>query len=175
MSSIFSIFDVYSLKELGAANSPYTLSPIPGPEIKDPAPWTTKTLGFRYVRDLGLQTTYLFAAADKPQVHRTWGLLGGASNYGPNFVFNEYRPTRSYFSAMMSHFTLVSLSILVSIPFMRTLMRKFVIQPGDGPSKEEAKSDSIEYKGIANQDVQTPNAPRAFAKVSFPGSGYDRE
>jgi hypothetical protein len=175
LNSIFSIFDVYSLKELRAANEPYALSPIPGPKTRDTVPWTTKVFGSRYIRDLGIQTTYIFAAADKPQVHRTWGLLGGPNNYGPNFDFNEYKKTQNYLSGMLNHFGLLFGSILVSIPFVRMLLRKFVVQPGDGPSKEEARMDLVEYKGIANPDFQAAKPPRAFARATFPGSGYDRE
>jgi hypothetical protein len=163
------------MKELSAASRPYALSPIPGPQVKDSAPWTTKLFGCRYVRDLGILTSYIFSVADKPQVHRSWGLLGGPNNYGPNFEFNEYKKTQNYLSGMMSHFGLVLGSIFVSIPFIRLLLRKFVVQPGDGPSKEESKIGIVEYKGIAKQDVPEPNAPRAFARAVFKGSGYDRE
>ena len=175
MSSILSIFDVYSIKELTASRQPYSLSPIPGPQVKGSVPWWTKLFGVRYVRDLGILTSYIFTVADIPQVQRTWGLLGGPNNYGPNFEFNEYKKTQNYLSGVLSHFGLVFGSILVSIPFIRMLLKKFVVQPGDGPTKEESKRDMVEYKGIAHQDVQDPKAPRAFARATFRGSGYDRK
>jgi hypothetical protein len=176
VSTILSIFDVYSLKELGDANKPYGLSPIPGPLHKDSVPRTTKLLGVRYIRDLGIQTTYIFAsAADRPLVHRSWGLLGGPSNYGPNFEFNEYKKTQNYLTGTLSHLGLVLGAIFVSIPFVRAFIKRFVIQPGDGPTKEEAKMDFVEYKGIAKQDVPDQKAPRAFARATFSGSGYDRK
>jgi len=65
--------DVYSLKELTVTSAPYALSPIPGPKTKSPTSWITKLLGVREVPDLGILTTHLGAAADRPLVHRTWG------------------------------------------------------------------------------------------------------
>lgn len=173
MSSLFSIFDVYSLKQLKAAGAPYALSPIPGPAVRDPVPWRTKLFGFRSVRDLGILTSYIFAKADIPQVQRSWGLLGGPANYGPNFSFSEYAKSQNYLTAIASHFALLFGSILVVIPFVRTLLKKTAVQPGDGPSKEESKNNRVEYKGIGNQDVKTKNPERAFVKATFAGSAYE--
>jgi hypothetical protein len=164
------------LKELGDANNPFAMSPLPGPVHKDSVPWTTKVFGCRYIRDLGLQTTYIFAsAADRPVVNRSWGLLGGSNNYGPNFEFNEYKKTQNYLSGTLGHLGLILGALFVSIPFVRKFIRGFIIQPGDGPTKEEAKMDFVEYKGIAKQDVADQKSPRAFARATFSGSAYERK
>ncbi|CAG8974122.1 hypothetical protein HYALB_00002758 [Hymenoscyphus albidus] len=172
LSSVFSIFDVYSFKELQDAGAPYALSPIPGPAVRDPVPLKTKLFGFRSVRDLGMLTTYFFARADIPQVHRSWGLLGGPSGYGPNFHFSEYAKSQNYLTAIASHFTLLFGSILVAIPFARTILKKTVVQPGDGPSKEESRNHVVEYKAIGNPDVKSENPARAWVKATYAGSGY---
>jgi hypothetical protein len=165
--------DVYSLKELAATSAPYALSPIPGPKTRSPTSWITKLLGVREVSDLGILTTYLGAAADRPLVHRTWGLLGGPSSYGPNFRFSEYMKVQNYLTAIFLHFSLAVASFFVAIPFLRKLAKRFVTQPGDGPTKEQSRNDRVEYRGIGNPDVQTPNPGRAFCKAYYEGSLYE--
>lgn len=62
---------------------------------------------------------------------------------------------------------------MLAIPFMRSLGRKMVYQPGDGPTKEQSKNDRVEYRGIGIPDVATPNPPRAYCKAAYEGSLYE--
>ncbi|TVY26953.1 putative trans-acting enoyl reductase, partial [Lachnellula hyalina] len=172
LSTVFGLLDAYSLKEIAATSAPYALSPIPGPKTKSPTSWVTKVLGIREVSDLGILTSYLGAAADRPLVHRTWGLLGGPSFYGPNFRFSEYMKAQNYLLAIFIHFGLAVASCFVVIPWVRTLAKKYVTQPGDGPTKEQSRDDRVEYRGIGNQDVQTPKPARAFCRAHYEGSLY---
>jgi hypothetical protein len=134
--------------------------------------WITKLLGVRVVPDLGILTTSIGASTDQPIVQRSWGLLGGNSFYGPNFRFAEYSKARNYFLAVVIHFGLVLGALLLAVPFLRKFARRFVYQPGDGPTKEESQKDRVEYRGIAKPDVQTENPPRAFCRAHFNGSLY---
>ncbi|KAH6664886.1 Saccharopine dehydrogenase-domain-containing protein [Halenospora varia] len=171
MSTLLSLLDVIPLKELAAANAPYALSPIPGPKVESKVPRYTKVLGVRSVRDLGILTSYFFEAADRPLVQRTWGILGGPNNYGPNFQFNEYMKSRNYLTALATHFGLVFISLLVVVPFIRTLLKKQVVQPGDGPTKEQAKNDLVQFKGIGHPDVSTPKPGRAYCRALYHSGG----
>lgn len=164
--------DVYSFKQLGAANAPYALSPVPGPKIVSPKSWVSKLFGVRVVPDLGILTTSIGASADQSIIQRSWGLLGGNSFYGPNFQFSEYSKARNYFMAVVVHIGLVVGTLFLAVPFIRKVVRRFVYQPGDGPTKEESQKDRIEYRGIAKPDVQTANPPRAFCRAYFNGSLY---
>ncbi|KAI9047881.1 hypothetical protein LZ554_007683 [Drepanopeziza brunnea f. sp. 'monogermtubi'] len=171
LNSVFSILDTYSLKEVAAAHAPGGISPIPVP--KGPGkPLLTKLLGFRSVSDLGILTDHFGAVADTPIVYRSWALLGGAANYGPNFQFSEQMKARNYLTAIAVHFSLVIGTLLLAIPFIRTLARKFVYQPGEGPSKEEYKNDRVEYRGIAIPDTETPTPIRAYCRAKYEGSLY---
>ncbi|TVY82175.1 putative trans-acting enoyl reductase [Lachnellula suecica] len=171
LSTILSILDVYTFKELREAGTPFALSPIPGPATRDPESWTTKLLGIRAVSGLGIMTTSLQAVADRPIVQRSWGLLGGPSFYGPNFRFSAYMRAQNHLIAVVIHFGLAIASLLIAIPPVRTLLKRFVTQPGDGPTKEQARNDRVEYKGIGNPDVRSP-AGRAFCRAHYEGSLY---
>jgi hypothetical protein len=172
LNTVFTLLDVYSIKQLGAASAPYALSPIPGPKIKNTKSWITKLFGVRVVPDLGILTTSIGASADQPIVQRSWGLLGGNSFYGPNFRFGEYSKARNYLVAVMIHFGLAIGALCLAVPIFRKLARRFVYQPGDGPTKEESQKDRVEYRGIAKPDVETANPPRAFCRAYFSGSLY---
>jgi hypothetical protein len=160
--------DVYSLKQIKAASSPYALSPIPGPKTRNTTSWVTKIFGIRAVRDLGILTTFVGGTLDSAIVQRSWGLLG----YGPKFSFAEYSRTRNYLKGAIFHFALMIGGLLLTIPLIRRVGKKYVCQPGDGPTKEESENDRFEYRGIGTPDIDTPEPPRAFCRVSFEGSLY---
>jgi hypothetical protein len=172
INTALSIFDIFSVKEFKAANAPYALSPIPGPKTRDPTSWITKIFGFRSVPDLGILTTSIGAIVDVPIVHRSWGLLGGANFYGPNFHFSEYMKARNYLGAIAFHFAVSLLSVLLAIPLVRKLARRFVYQPGEGATKEQTKKDRVEYRGVGKPDVKTPNPPRAYCRAHYEGGLY---
>jgi hypothetical protein len=164
--------DAFSVKELVAANEPYAISPIKGPKTPNPNSFVTRLFGVRAVRDLGILTTSLTAMMDTPIVHRSWGLLGGEDFYGPNFYFSELLKARNHLTAVMLHFALLLGSALLGIRPLRQVARKYVYQPGEGPTKEEVRNDRLEYRAIGMPDVQTAKPPRAFCKGSFEGSLY---
>ena len=167
--------DVYPLKEIGASSAPYALSPIPGPKTRNTKPLITKLFGIRVVPDLGILTTWLGGMADRAIVQRSWGQLGGDRFYGPNFHFSEYKKARNYLQAVVIHFGIMMGGLFLTIPLFRKLARKYVYQPGDGPTKEEYKNDRVEYRGIATPDVTAPNPPRAFCRAYYEGSCYQCE
>jgi hypothetical protein len=71
-----------------------------------------------------------------PIVQRTWGLLGGNDFYGANFYFSEFMKARNYLTGILFHFTLILGSVLLAIRPVRSLMKSYVYQPGDGPTEE---------------------------------------
>lgn len=165
--------DLFSLSQIKAAHSPYSISPIPAPKPNTPSPisWTTKVFGIRTVPDLGILTTSIGGVVDAPVVERSWGLLGGATFYGPNFRFVEYMKARNYLGALAIHFGILFGSLLLAIPLVRKIARRYVYQPGEGPTKEEYSRDRIEYRGIATPDVAKPTA-RAYCRAYYEGSMY---
>jgi len=159
----------FSLKEIKESLTPYAISPVPGPKLPDTTPWTTKLLGIRSVKDLGILTTLLSATSDAAIVYRSWGLL----SYGPRFQYHEYLKTRNYLTGILVHYAVMVGGLVLAIPFLRNTAKKFVYQPGDGPTKEESKNDGFEFRAIGTPDVPGEAAPaRAFCKFSYKGSVY---
>ena len=158
----------FSFKEIRDSLTPYALSPVPGPKIPDTISWTTKLLGIRSVKDLGILTTVLSATSDAAIVHRSWGLLG----YGPRFEYHEYMKARNYLTGILLHFAVILGSIVLAIPFLRNTVKRFIYQPGDGPTKEESKNNGFEFRGIGTPDVPGKAPARAFCKFSCAGSVY---
>lgn len=157
------------------AHLPYGISPIPAP--KAPAINTpfTSLFGIKVVPDLGILTTSFGAGANVPIVQRSWGLLGGADNYGPNFRYGEYLKARNYFTAIAIHFAVVLSGIMLAFPPARWIARKIIYQPGQGPEKEAAERDHFEYRGIGTPDTDAAKRARAFVKMRSDGSIYRSE
>lgn len=120
-------------------------------------------------------TTSIAASADTPIVQRSWGLLGGNQFYGPNFYFNGFMKTGNYLSGVLLHFGLMLGAIMLAISPVRQLVKKYVYQPGDGPTKEEVRKDRVEYRAIGHPDVQNSKSSQAFCKATFEGSLYTRK
>jgi short subunit dehydrogenase-like uncharacterized protein len=56
---------------------------------------------------------------------------------------------------------------------VRSLLKRFVFQPGEGPSKESSRRDRIEYRAIATVDSADPNDPkRITGRMAWDGSLY---
>lgn len=171
LATVFGILDVYSLKEILAAAEPYALSPVPGPKIRDNTSWVTKLLGIRVVPDLGVLTSSISNSCDPPIVQRSWGIL----NYGPNFRFGVYGKARNHLTGIAIHFGLLFVQMLLAIPLFRMIAKRFLPRPGEGPTKELGGKDRLDIRAIGTPDVQMPNPPRAFSRVTYTGSIYARK
>jgi len=79
---------------------------------------------------------------------------------------------QNYLMAVVLHFGLTIGAALFAIPFVRSLLKSRVTQPGDGPTKEQARNDRIEYRGVGEPDVQGGGKGRAFCRAAFEGSLY---
>ncbi len=164
--------DVYNFKQMQEANAPYALSPVPAPKVQSSNSWVTKLFGVRVLPDLGILTSSFGGMADLPTIHRSWGLLGGPENYGPNFQVHEFAKAGNYFSAVLLHFGLMLGGALLTVPLIRTVARRFVYAPGDGPTKEEMKKESVEYRAIGFPDTREPTKARAYCKAYYKGGIY---
>lgn len=166
---------------MAESHKPYALSPIPNPK-QTPRPSIQSILTGAYnVPNLGLQTTSLTAGTDAAVVHRTWGLLQQEQAlrehaYGPNFTYREFMKTRNFLTAMFMHYSLVISGALLAFcsPF-RNLVRRFVFQPGQGPTREDAANDYLEFRGVGTPDGQQGAGKQALTRLWFQGSMYLRE
>ena len=116
---------------------------------------------------------------DTAIVERTWGLLPAIPSrkqqfYGPNFTFKEYMRAPNWFRGMAQHVSMTIFGMLLVIAPLRRLAWRFVRQPGQGPDRESAEKDSIEYRGVASPDIEG-TSEKAFCRAYFDGSMYYRE
>ncbi|APA15011.1 hypothetical protein SS1G_13646 [Sclerotinia sclerotiorum 1980 UF-70] len=172
LETIFTILEVFSLKQLKESMTPYALSPIPGPKVRPSTSLITKLTGIKVVPDLGILTTSLAGSTDLAIIHRSWGLSSAKQFYGPNFKVEEYMKARNYFTAFAIHLGLILGGIFLAIPFFRHAARKYVYQPGEGATKEEAKNDRVEFRVIAKPDNGQPKPSRIFCREYFEGPIY---
>ncbi len=84
--------------------------------------------------------------------------------------------TRNIATAMVMHYSLLIGGALLAFcsPF-RNLVRRFVFQPGQGPTREDAANDYIEFRGVGTPDVQPASGKQALCRAWFQGSMYLRE
>lgn len=90
LSTVRSIFDVYSLSYLAKSGAPNATSPISVPKHTRPG-ILQMLFGYHFVPELGVLSTSIQAASDVPIVYRSWGLLTqGGAGYGGNFRFSPF-------------------------------------------------------------------------------------
>lgn len=82
-------------------------------------------------------------------------------------------------TAMFMHYSLIIGGALLAFcsPF-RNLVRRFVFQPGQGPSREDAAKDYLEFRGVATPDVQPASGKRAqnaLCRAWYQGGMYQRK
>lgn len=131
-----SLFDHYSLVQIGKSLSPFALSPVQPQPSASSQSVMSKILGVRQDKDLGILTDWIQAKVDAAIVQRSWGLLDGGKLYGPKFQFNEYMVAKSTLSGVLVHFGMVFGMVLLALPPVRWVAKKLVYQPGDGPEIE---------------------------------------
>ena len=162
--------------------APYCSSPIPH---KDPKR-ITKTLmqrifGLAHVPHLGNLTTSIAGNTDASVVERSWGLLSQLKGredqfYGPNFRWRELSKTRNWLHGVVLHWGLMIGGILLAIlPPLRTLLRRFVTPPGQGPTPEAMAKERIEYRGVARPDGDQYPGKQAYSRAFWNGGMYDGE
>ncbi len=124
-------------------------------------------------------TTSIAGATDAAIVERSWGLLSSIPSrkdqfYGPNFTFSEYMKARSWLQGMAIHLGLgLAAVLLATMPPFRALMKRFVYAPGQGPDREEAKKDQVEYRGVGHPDLDGDVGKQSFCRAHFSGSTYE--
>ncbi|PHH50481.1 Trans-acting enoyl reductase [Ceratocystis fimbriata CBS 114723] len=177
LATVLSILDSFSIADIKKALMPYAWSPHSrhNPPVTSQS-WWSRLTGLRKVPGLGLLTTSIAARTDSALVERSWGLMQVVPslrpfNYGPDFSFDEYFRPSGALHGVMVHFLAVAIQVVMVIPPLRALLRSRVTQPGDGPSREQANKETVEYRGIAIPSPDT-TGKRAFSRVGYTGPMY---
>ena len=136
LATVLSILESYSVSDITKAQQPWSLCPVTPPTQSASKSMLETLTGVRTVSDLGTLTDSLQGPADIPIVHRTWGLYEGGEFYGPNFRLDAYMRARNALTAFGFHVLLISGFLALALPPVRWLLKKFVYEPGSGPTKE---------------------------------------
>ena len=178
LATILGLVEKYSLKEIGAAAQPYALSPVPN-AYHGPSPSLFSRLtGLHRVPNLGLLCT---SATDVPIVQRTWGLLQRERSrqheaYGPRFSYRELKTAPGVVGGILTHYALlVGMSLLMFVAPVRALVRRYIFQPGEGPSREAAHNEHIVLRGVATPDANAHTDKVAMTKATYNASPYIRK
>ncbi|KAI0480128.1 hypothetical protein GGR56DRAFT_663936 [Xylariaceae sp. FL0804] len=178
LATVLSLFESFHWKQVAASHKPFALSPVPNGKTAPKASLLSKLTGSYTVPDLGLLATSITSGTNGAIVQRTWGLLQQEPSlerysYGPNFTYREFMKARNFLTAMAMHYSLiVGGMLLMFCPPFRHLMRRFVFQPGQGPNREDAANDYIEFRGVALPDVTSKIEKKALCKTWYSGSMY---
>ncbi|KAI0166366.1 hypothetical protein GGR57DRAFT_23365 [Xylariaceae sp. FL1272] len=178
LATVMGLFETFNFKEVAASHFPYSLSPIANSKQAPQASLWSKLTGSHRIPGLGLLTTSVTAGTDAAVVWRSWGIFKKEAalnqfEYGPNFTYREFTRARNMLTAAMAHYGLLIGGILLAFcPPFRSLVRRFVFQPGEGPSREAAAKDYIEFRGVGTADTPTEPKKRAICKASYSGSMY---
>jgi short subunit dehydrogenase-like uncharacterized protein len=185
VASAMGLFDHYgagAMKEM--ALNPFILSPLHlQPYTKDsiypptPQPNTyfrtsiqNLTGVWSYPR-LGNLTTSITAKPNEAIVHRSAGL--NPYLYGFNFSYEEFMAVNSTLTGMIVHFSLAFLTFLLAIPPFRMLLKLISPKPGSGPTKEKAKNDAFEIRGVAVAEQLSKIPRKAMVTLRFEGGMYE--
>lgn len=173
LASLLGLFDVYSLNDVRKAMNPWSLSPIPPNPSSSGVSLVQMLTGVKTVSDLGTLTTSIQGPVDRTQVYRSWGLMDAGKFYGSAFRFHPFMTVRNAFIGLLVHSMLALGGLALVLPPVRWLLKKLVYAPGQGPTKDEVKSDRVEYRAIATAETSDPAEPkRSYGRLTFHGSMY---
>ncbi|KAI5928429.1 saccharopine dehydrogenase [Camillea tinctor] len=179
LNTVFSLFEVFHRKEVAASHKPFALSPVPSSSRAPKASLLSRLTGIYKVPNLGLLTTSVAGGTDTAVVQRTWGLFEHVPtlrkhSYGSKFTYREYIKTKNFATAIAAHYSyIIGGALLIFCPPFRKLMRKLVFQPGEGPDRDAAAKDYVEFRGVATPDLPKEKCGKtAISKATYHGSMY---
>jgi short subunit dehydrogenase-like uncharacterized protein len=136
LDTVLTLFDTYSLSHLAKSMTPWSLSAVAPPPKSAGKPLLESLTGIRTDSDLGILTDSLQGPSDIPIVNRSWSLYDGGKFYGSKFKISIYTKASSNIQAFIMHLAITFGFAALIIPPVRWLLKNFVYQPGQGPTKE---------------------------------------
>jgi short subunit dehydrogenase-like uncharacterized protein len=171
LATALGLLDHYSFSEIQKSTNPFSLSPAPPPKRSSSRSFLSRLLGPFYYPNLGTLTTSITATPNVPIVHRSAGLM--PQLYGKNFRYSEYMGVSNYAVGVLVHLATVFISLLLAVKPVRSLVRRFVYQPGQGPTAEASANAILELRAIAVADDTTEGKEKiARARMRYEGGMY---
>ncbi|KAF7528349.1 hypothetical protein PCG10_000957 [Penicillium crustosum] len=133
-------------------------------------PWITRLLGYRHTQELGSLATSFTGPGNQAVVYRS------ASHepdlYGPDFHFEEYLPANGVLSAAFVHFLTKTFLVLLSIPFIRWLMRRFASGMDSAPDIKQLRVvERAEFRAVGSESGGAK--PTVWASFAREGALYE--
>ena len=171
LATALGMLDHYSWSDVRESTKPFALSPAPPPARSSSRPLLSRLLGPFWYPNLGVLTTSITSTPNVAIVHRSSGLM--PELYGNNFQYSEYMEVSNYLKGVLIHFAIVFGSLLLAIKPLRLLIRRFIPQPGQGPSVDAAAKDKFEFRAIAVADETKGGKEKmARARMRYEGGIY---
>ncbi|KAI0013910.1 hypothetical protein F4779DRAFT_561883 [Xylariaceae sp. FL0662B] len=178
LATVLGLFESFHWKDVAKSHKPYALSPISNKKRAPKPSLFSRLTGLYSIPNLGLLSTSIAARSNAAIVQRSWGLFKQEPSlqtkfYGPNFTYREYMKARNFIRGIAMHYALIiSGMLLIFCPPFRKITRRFIYQPGEGPSREGFAKEYIEFRGVATPDVDGKSDKKALCKAYYHGSLY---
>jgi short subunit dehydrogenase-like uncharacterized protein len=172
LATALGLQDHYSMSEFRNSTKPFSLSPAPPPKRASSRSLLSRLLGAFYYPGLGTLTTSFTSMPNVAIVHRSAGLM--PELYGRNFHFSEYMRVRNYAMGVLVHFAVAVGWVLFAISPLRALIKRFVYQPGQGPTAEATANEVLEFRAVAVADEVSSGGEekKAMARMRYEGGWY---
>lgn len=166
LASVLNLLDVYSLREISEAHAPWSLSATKGSPQQSNIPhsiydkesqyWLASHIGDSVDRSVAARSASLALEFDWGKDWTTYGYIAFVSRW----------KAYSYLALLYLGTTLLGLSPV------RYFTKKFVIQPGSGPSREEMDSGYLELQCIAESDSDPSRRAITTFEIKKADPGY---
>ncbi|KAJ5822550.1 Saccharopine dehydrogenase / Homospermidine synthase [Penicillium robsamsonii] len=132
--------------------------------------WISRVFGYRYTLELGSLATSFTGPGNQAVVYRS--ASQNPDLYGPDFHFEEYLPANGAMAAVFVHLLTKALLVLLSIPFVRSLMRMLATRMDSAPDINQLRNvERAEFRAVGSGIGKV--APRILASFSREGSLYE--
>ncbi|KAK1828460.1 saccharopine dehydrogenase [Podospora conica] len=175
LASALGLLEAYPLSHIRSSYTPFSLSPVPHPHPVPATPLLTTLTGLIPLPERlgGLGTTSIANRTDGAEVERTWGLFESVPalqdrRYGAGFSFVQYMRTGGRLAGVMMHVGVALLGLVMAVPFLRNLVRRYATPPGEGAAEEVAGRDVVEYRGIGEGE----GGEKVFGRMRYQGGNY---
>jgi short subunit dehydrogenase-like uncharacterized protein len=146
---------------------PWAFSPSTKPASAKAQTFFGRLTGHRFVPALGHLATSFVGISIESVVLRSAGLR--PELYGPDFLYHEYLPVASTTAAIVVQLLTRFGAGLLSLGFMRRLLRRLSFEPGSGPDLDAArKTEKMNFEAVGIE-VKT-EIPLAKAQFLWEGS-----
>ncbi|KAJ5972985.1 Saccharopine dehydrogenase / Homospermidine synthase [Penicillium vulpinum] len=134
------------------------------------SPWITRILGYRHTQELGTLATSFTGPGNQEVVYRSASRKPDL--YGPDFHFEEYLPANGVIAAVSVHLLTKFLLVLLSIPFIRLLIRKLAARLDSAPDVKQLRQvERAEFRAIGSGSGDAK--PRVWASFVREGALYE--